>query len=63
MGLAPAFPLAVLAGTIQFAGGVLLALGWFTRVAAPLLTLVIAVAIWKTQWGYGFFINWAGRGR
>jgi putative oxidoreductase len=62
MGLAPAFPLAVLAGTIQFAGGVLLALGWFTRVAAPLLTLVIAVAIWKTQWGYGFFINWAGTG-
>ncbi len=59
-GIAPAFPLAVLAGIIQFAGGILLAIGWFTRVAAPLLAIVIAVAIWKTQWAYGFFLNWVG---
>ena len=59
-GLAPAFPLAVLTGIIEFAGGILLAAGWFTRVAAPLLVLVISVAIWKMQWAYGFFLNWMG---
>ncbi len=59
-GLAPAFPLAVLAGIIEFAGGILLAMGWFTRVAAPLLAIVIAVAVWQTQWAYGFFLNWVG---
>lgn len=60
MGLAPAFPLAVLAGVIQTAGGLLLAIGWFTRVAAPLLALVVLVAIWQAQWAYGFFLNWVG---
>jgi putative oxidoreductase len=59
-GLAPAFPLAVLTGIIEFAGGILLAIGWFTRVAAPLLAIVIMVAIWKMQWAYGFFLNWVG---
>lgn len=60
MGLTPAFPLAVLAGIVEFAGGILLAIGWFTRVAAPLLALVICVTIWKMQWAYGFFLNWMG---
>ena len=60
MGLTPAFPLAVLVGVIEFAGGILLAIGWFTRVAAPLLAIVICVAIWKMQWAYGFFLNWMG---
>ena len=59
-GLAPAFPMAVLAGIIEFAGGILLAIGWFTRVAAPLLAILICVGIWKTQWAYGFFLNWIG---
>ncbi len=60
MGLAPAFPLAVLVGIIETLGGVLLAIGWFARVAAPLLAAVVAVAIWKAQWTYGFFLNWTG---
>jgi putative oxidoreductase len=59
-GLAPAFPMAVLAGVIQTAGGVLLAIGWLTRFVAPLLALVMVVAIWKTQFAYGFFLNWVG---
>ena len=62
LGLAPAFPLAVLAGIIETAGGVLLAIGWFTRVAAPALAIVICVAIWKAQWAYGFFLNWLSAG-
>ena len=59
-GLAPAFPLAVLTGVIETAGGVLLAIGWFTRVAAPLLAIVVCVAIWKVQWANGFLLNWLG---
>ena len=59
-GIAPAFPMAVLAGVIEFAGGILLAIGWFTRFVAPLLAMVMAVAIWKMQWAYGFFLNWVG---
>jgi putative oxidoreductase len=56
------FALAVLVGVIELAGGILLAAGWFTRVAAPLLAIVILVAIWKMQWAYGFFLNWVGAG-
>lgn len=59
-GLAPAFPLAAVAAVIQTAGGILLAIGWFTRIVAPLLAIVILVAIWKTQAAYGFFLNWMG---
>ena len=59
-GLAPAFPLAVLTGVLELAGGILLALGWFTRFVAPILAIVILVAIWKMQWAYGFFLNWVG---
>lgn len=59
-GLAPAFPLAVTVGVVELAGGVLLAIGWFTRIVAPLLSVVILVAVWKTQWAYGFFLNWLG---
>ncbi|MEO6224209.1 MAG: DoxX family protein [Vicinamibacterales bacterium] len=61
-GLAPAFPLAVVTGIIETVGGVLIAIGWFTRVAAPLLAIVICVAIWKVQLAYGFFLNWMGAG-
>ena len=60
MALTPAVPLAVHVGISQVAGAILLAIGWFTRVAAPLLALVISVAIWKMQCAYGFFLNWAG---
>jgi putative oxidoreductase len=59
-GIAPAFPLAVLAGGLQFAGGILLAIGWLTRFVAPLLTILMAVALWKMQWAYGFYLNWLG---
>lgn len=60
IGLNPAFPLAVLAGSLEFVGGILLAVGWFTRVAAPLLALEMCVAIWKAHLPYGFFLNWMG---
>jgi putative oxidoreductase len=60
VGLEPNFPLAVLAGVIETLGGALLAVGWFTRFVAPLLIVEMAVAIWKVQWPWGFFLNWTG---
>ena len=62
MGIAPAFPMAVLAGVITFAGGIMLALGWFTRYVAPVLAVMIAVMIWKMQWAHGFLISWVAVG-
>lgn len=59
-GIAPAFPLAVAAGVIETVGGFLLAIGWFTRFVAPLLAVVIVVAVWKMQFAYGFYLNWVG---
>lgn len=58
LGLEPNFPLAVLVGTVELLGGVLLAIGWFTRVAAPALIVVMGVAIWKLHAQWGFFLNW-----
>lgn len=61
-GLNPAFPLAVLVGILEALGGVLLAVGWFTRFVSPALIVVIGVAIWKLQAVNGFFLNWVGVG-
>lgn len=66
VGLNPAFPLAVLVGIVETLGGVLLAIGWFTRIAAPALIIVMGVAIWKVHMAWGFFLNWStapGRGQ
>ena len=59
LGLAPAFPLAVLAGVTEFAGGIMLIAGLFTRSAAAALAAVMAVALWAAHVPHGFFINWA----
>ncbi|GAC1668605.1 MAG: DoxX family protein [Candidatus Acidiferrum sp.] len=42
------------AGVIEVFGGVLLAIGLFTRVAALLLAIEMAVAIWKVHSGGGY---------
>ena len=60
IGLAPAFPLAVLAGIVETAGGILIAVGWYTRVATSVLVLEMCVAIWKEHLSNGFFLNWMG---
>jgi putative oxidoreductase len=59
-GLNPAFALAALVGVLETIGGVLIAMGWFTRIVSPLLVLVISVAAWKIQLAIGFFMNWMG---
>lgn len=58
LGLAPALPLALLVGGSEFIGGILLLLGAFTRATALVLTVDMAVAIWKVHFLNGFFLNW-----
>lgn len=58
MGLNPAFPLAALVATVEFAGGILLALGAFTAYVSAALAIDMLVAIWKVHLANGFFLNW-----
>ncbi|SBW11624.1 conserved exported hypothetical protein [uncultured Alphaproteobacteria bacterium] len=53
LGLPPA--LALVAGLIEFAGGLALALGLFTRVAATLAFGLLAVAVLQVHLAAGFF--------
>jgi putative oxidoreductase len=49
----------------QLLGGALLVVGYLTRWAALTLAAVTAILAWKSQWPWGFFLNWVmepGRG-
>jgi putative oxidoreductase len=59
LGLAPAYPLAVLSGIVQFAGGLMLLLGAWTRWAAIALAAGTTAAVWAAHLAHGFFLNWA----
>ena len=56
LGLGPAYPLAVVAGVVEFGGGLLLLFGAYTVVAALLLAIQMAVAIWTVHLANGFFL-------
>lgn len=56
LGLAPAFPLAVVVAVVEFAGGLLLIAGALTFVAALVLAGDMAVALWKVHLASGFFL-------
>lgn len=58
-GLTPAYPLAVFTGVVQFAGGLMLFLGAWTRWAAVMLAVGTAAAAWIAHIAHGFFLNWA----
>ena len=58
LGLSPAYPLAVIVGLVEFAGGLLLLAGAFTFAAALALTADMLVAVWKVHVANGFFLNW-----
>jgi putative oxidoreductase len=57
VGLQPAPLLAVTVGIVELCGGMALFLGAFTRLMSALLAIIMAVAIWKVHWPYGFFLN------
>jgi putative oxidoreductase len=64
LGLPYPFPLAVLLGGTEFAGGILLILGGLTRWAAVALAIDMGVAIWKVHYASGFFLTGnGGRGQ
>lgn len=56
----PGFPVAVLTGLANLAGGLLLAAGYLTRWAAAALAALTAILAWKSQLAWGFFLNWVG---
>lgn len=58
LGLTPAYPLAILVGLVEVAGGMMLMLGALTLVAALALAIDMAVAVWKVHMVNGFFLNW-----
>ncbi|KIH76395.1 putative oxidoreductase [Geoalkalibacter ferrihydriticus] len=57
--LAIPMPLTVLAMVTEFFGGIGVALGLLTRVAALGLAIVMVVAVAKVHLQHGFFLNWA----
>lgn len=58
IGLAPAYPLALLVGVVEVMGGLMLIIGAFTLFAALALTITMGVAVWKVHLRHGFFLNW-----
>lgn len=56
LGFEPSYPLAVVAATVEFGGGLLLLLGAYTIVASLALIVQMAVAIWVVHLPNGFFL-------
>jgi len=54
------FVFALLAILVEFAGAIALIIGFFTRVAAFGIAVVMFVAIYMVHGRYGFFMNWFG---
>ena len=58
VGLHPELVLAVLAGVVQLAGGLLVGVGSVTRPAALALAVYVGLGIWIEHLKWGFFLNW-----
>lgn len=58
LGLPSPFLLALAGGLLQFGGGLLLGIGYFTRAAAVALGVFYLAAIWVDAARWGFFLNW-----
>jgi putative oxidoreductase len=60
LGLTPALPFALLAGTAELVGGLLLGLGLFVPAAAALLVGVMTTAIASVHWKNGLWVTAGG---
>ena len=60
IGLHPGFLMALLAGSAEFFGGVLIMLGLLTRPAAAASAITLLVALFAVHWGKGFFLTTHG---
>ncbi|MDD4939821.1 MAG: DoxX family protein [Candidatus Omnitrophica bacterium] len=56
----PAVPLAYMAASVELLGGLCLILGFYTKIAAALLLVLIATAALKVHAGKGFFLQAGG---
>ncbi len=54
------FIFAMLAIAAEFLGAIALIIGFFTRLAAFGIAVVMAVAIYMVHGRFGFFMNWSG---
>jgi putative oxidoreductase len=59
-GLEPGMLIAVLVGSVQFVGGLLIAIGFMARWASIAAIGIQAILLWKTQAQWGLYINWIG---
>jgi putative oxidoreductase len=57
-GLEPGFVIAVIAGLVQFAGGVLIGLGLLVRWAAVAVSALLGLIMWRGHAPWGWFLNW-----
>lgn len=55
LGLEPGLLFALLAGLVEFGGGILLVVGLLTRPAAAAVAVLMAVAVFQVHLGNGFF--------
>lgn len=55
LGYEPAVPLAYLVGGVEFFGGILIAIGLFTRVAAAALAVELVLIMFIVKMPHGFF--------
>ncbi len=60
MGLEPALPMALIAGSIEFFGGALVAIGLLTRPAAFACFILLMVAVLQVHLSGGFFASRGG---
>lgn len=58
LGLKPASLIAIAHGSLELAGGLLIAAGWFTRPAAVVLATYLGFIVYKDSARWGFFLNW-----
>lgn len=52
--------LALIAGLVEFLGGLMLAFGFATRLAAGMITVLMALAVIEVRWTNGFFWTESG---
>ena len=57
LGMAPAYPLAIVTAAAELGGGVLLMLGGLTRWAAFALLIEQVVAVWKVNIANGYYLS------
>lgn len=57
IGLAPGYPMALMAGGAEFFGGIALLLGLLVRPAAAVLAVTMLVAIFAVHFAHGLFLS------